>query len=96
MQSLWDRLAQELEVYIHRLSFARLKQELRQDTLNQSLLLELKDYVALKNAWGRSRIQVIRVNYFFIYGYFGSRSRKDRILLGFDYKEVLERVLNYY
>ena len=65
MQSLWDRLAQELEVYSHRLSFARLKQELRQDTLNQSLLLELKDYVALKNAWGRSRIQVIRVNYFF-------------------------------
>ena len=83
-------------MYIHRLSFAQLKQELRQDTLRQSLLLEIKDYVALKHAWGRSGIQVIRVNDLFIYGYFWSRSRKDRMLLGFDYKEVLERVVKYY
>ena len=83
-------------MYIHRLSFAQIKQELRQDTLRQSLLLEIKDYVALKHAWGRSKIQVIRVNDLFIYGYFWSRSRKDRMLLGFDYKEVLERVLKYY
>ena len=83
-------------MYVHRLSFAQLKQELIQDSLHQSLLLEIKDYVALKHAWGRSGIQVIRVNDFFIYGYFGSRSRKDRMLLGFDYKEVLERVLKYY
>ena len=95
-QSLWDRLPQELKVYIHRLSFGQLKQDLRQDTICQTLLLEIKDYVALKHTWGRSGIQTIRVNDLFIYGFFGSRSRKDRMLLGFDYKEVLERVLRYY
>ena len=83
-------------MYIHCLSFGQLKQDLRQDTLRQTLLLEIKDYVALKHAWGRSGIQIIRVNDLFIYGFFGSRSREDRMLLGFDYKEVLERVLKYY
>ena len=81
---------------MHRLSFGQLKQDLRQDTLRQTLLLEIKDYVALKHVWGRSGIQIIRVNDLFIYDFFGSRSRKDRMLLGFDYKEVLERVLKYY
>ena len=83
-------------MYIHHLNFCQLKQELRQDTLHQTLLLEIKDYVALKHVWGRSEIHVIRVNDFFIYGFFGSRLRKDKMLLGFDYKEVLERVLRYY
>ena len=57
---------------------------------------KIRDYVALKHAWGRSGIQVIRVNDLFLYGFFDSRSRKDRMLLGFDYKEELERVLKYY
>ena len=83
-------------MYIHRLSFGQLKQDLKQDALRQTLLLEIKDYVALKHVWGRSGIQIIGVNDLFIYGFFGSRSRKDRMLLGFDYKEVLERVLKYY
>ena len=37
----------------------------------------------LLHAWGRNGIQVIRVNDFFIYGFFGSRLKKDRMLLGF-------------
>ena len=83
-------------MYIHRLSFGQLKQDLKQDALRQTLLLEIKGYVALKHVWGRSGIQIIGVNDLFIYGFFDSRSRKDRMLLGFDYKEVLERVLKYY
>ena len=67
-------------MYIHRLEFGQLKQDLSQDTLRQSLLLEIKDYVALKNAWGQSGIQMIRVNDLFIYGFFGSCLRKDRML----------------
>ena len=56
-------------MYIHRLSFGQLKQDLKQDTLRQNLLLEIKDYVAFKHVWGRSGIQIIRVNYLFIYGF---------------------------
>ena len=58
-----------------------------------SLTFIVKYYVRLKNASGRSGIKVIWVDDLFIYGFFWSRSRKDRTLLGFDYKEVLERVL---
>ena len=83
-------------MYIHCLSFGQLKQDLRQDTLRQTLLLEIKDYVALKHAWERTGNQIIHVSDLFIYGFFGSLSRKDRMLLDFDYKEVLERVLKYY
>ena len=57
---------------------------------------KIRDYVALKHAWGRSGIQVIRVNDLFLYGFFDSRSRKDRMPLSFDYKEEFERVLKYY
>ena len=32
----------------------------------------------------------------FIYGYFWSRTKKDRVLLGFKYQEVIERVLRDY
>ena len=32
----------------------------------------------------------------FIYGYFWSRTKKDRILLGFQYQDVIERVLRDY
>ena len=32
----------------------------------------------------------------FIYGYFWSHAKKDRVLLGFNYKEVIERVLRDY
>lgn len=32
----------------------------------------------------------------FIYGYFWSRTLKDRVLLGFNYQEVIERVLRDY
>ena len=95
-QSLWDRLPQELKVYIHRLEFGQLKHDLKGDENRQELLQEIRDYFALKHAWGRSGIQVIRVNDLYIYGFFDSRSRKDRMLLGFDYKEELERVLKYY
>ena len=32
----------------------------------------------------------------FIYGYFWSRTKKDRVLLGFKYQEVIKRVLRDY
>ena len=32
----------------------------------------------------------------FIYGYFWSRTKKDRVLLGFKYQEVIELVLRDY
>ena len=65
-----------------------------QDATRQELLREIRDYSMLKNAWGRSGIKVIQVDEdHFIYGFFWSRSKEDRTLLGFDYKEVLERVL---
>ena len=75
-----------------RLEFGQLKHDLNGDESRQELLQEIRDYVALKHTWGRRGIQVIRVNDLFIYGFFDSRSRKHRMLLGFDYKEVLERV----
>lgn len=35
-------------------------------------------------------------DYLFIYGFFWSCSINDRVLLGFNYKEVIERVLRDY
>ena len=32
----------------------------------------------------------------FIYGYFWSRTKKDRVLLGFKYQEVIKRILRDY
>ena len=34
--------------------------------------------------------------YLLIYGYFWSRTKKDRVLLGFNYQEVIELVLTDY
>ena len=96
MSSLWDVLPRELKGYINSLAFGQLKHDLTQDAPRQELLQEIKYYVRLKNASGRSGIKVIWVDDLFIYGFFWSRSRKDRTLLGFDYKEVLERVLKDY
>ena len=32
----------------------------------------------------------------FIYGYYWSRTKKDKVLLGLNYQEAIERVLRYY